>query len=100
MWWNFDGSDRGNALWIISIREDDLLISGSDVYSAYISLKMDVTFDADRWGRGDQSTYSGLVNWEVGDSDFGRVIPDPDNYEEELIISKSHTKGRGGEAAR
>ena len=67
---NFEATEQRKALGIIAIHVDDLLISGGDVFTAYISKRMKGKFGVGSY-EGNKATYLGMGIWEVWGSDFG-----------------------------
>ena len=56
---NFGDIEQRQALGIIDVRVDDLLISGGDFFTEYASKRMKGKFEVDRYG-GNKATYLGM----------------------------------------
>ena len=69
------------ALGIIAIHVDDLLISGGNEFTDYISRVSEGGFEVERYGRG-EATYLGMGVAEAIDSDFEGLVLGPGNYED------------------
>ena len=77
---DFETSERRNAIGVIAISVEDLLISGSGMFIDRITQKMKEKSEADSY-EGNDATYLGIEIAKVGDGEFGGIALGSVNYE-------------------